>query len=176
MKKLFLIYFMSFLVQNNGISQASNSAKQEFGIELLRNSLINQPFRISKSRDINGKTITKEALKGKVVVINFWFTTCGPCIREIPHLNELVKQNKQNDILFLAPAPDEKERIEKFLNKHPFEYNIIPSSLDLINSLKIENFPTHLVIDKSGIIRDVFIGYSDDINDKLQTAIDKLTH
>ena len=60
------------------------------------------------------------------------------------------------------------------MKKYAFEYNIIPSSTDFISALNIENFPTHLVIDKEGIIRKVFIGYADDIKTKLQIEINKL--
>jgi hypothetical protein len=42
--------------------------------------------------------------------------------------------------------------------------------------MNIENFPTHLVIDKEGVIRQVFIGYADDIKEKLQAEIAKLTN
>ena len=58
--------------------------------------------------------------------------------------------------------------------KYRFDYKIIPYSLDYITAAVIENFPTHLVIDKEGIVRQVFIGYAADIKEKLQAGIDKL--
>ncbi len=91
----------------------------------------------------------------------------------MPHLNKLVADNTDS-VVFIAPAPETESQIRNFLKKYTFEYNIIPSSIDFINSMKIENFPTHLVVDRQGIIRQVFIGYADDIKEKLQLEINKL--
>ena len=107
-------------------------------------------------------------------MINFWFTACKPCIAEMIYLNKLVEENKDSSVVFIAPAPENETQIKKFLKKYSFEYNITPFSTDFIASMNIENFPTHLVVDKEGIIRQVFIGYADDIKDKLQAEIDKL--
>jgi len=74
----------------------------------------------------------------------------------------------------LALSPDDKKAIGTFLKKRKFDYNIIPSSLDYISSLNINSFPTHLVIDKQGIIREVFVGYRTDIKEELQAKIDEL--
>jgi hypothetical protein len=90
------------------------------------------------------------------------------------YLNKLVQENKDSSVIFIAPAPENETQIKKFLKKYAFEYNITPSSADFISSMHIENFPTHLVVDKQGIIRQVFIGYADDIKEKLQAEIDKL--
>jgi peroxiredoxin len=92
----------------------------------------------------------------------------------MPHLNKLVEENKNNEVVFLAPAPEDENQIKKFLKKYSFDYNITPSSIGFITAMTIENFPTHLIIDKEGIIRQVFIGYVDDIKEKLQAEIDKL--
>jgi peroxiredoxin len=92
----------------------------------------------------------------------------------MPFLTELVAANKENPVVFIAPAPENETQIKKFLQKNTFTYQIVPSSLNYINTMHIENFPTHLVIDQDGIIRNAFVGYTDDIKMKLQEAIDKL--
>lgn len=143
-------------------------------MEAFKNSLINKPISTFQLTDLNNKIWDSNDVKGKIVVMNFWFTACKPCIQEMPHLNKLVEENKNNSIVFIAPAPENEIQVKKFLKKYSFDYNIIPSSLDYITALNIENFPTHLIIDKEGTIRQVFIGYADDIKDKLQVEIDKL--
>ena len=140
----------------------------------FKNSLINKPINSFKLTDLNNKLWDSNDVRGKVVVMNFWFTACKPCILEMPHLNKLVAENKDSDVIFIAPAPENETQVNKFLKKYSFDYNIIPSSLDYITALNIENFPTHLIIDKEGIVRQVFIGYADDIKEKLQAEIDKL--
>jgi thiol-disulfide isomerase/thioredoxin len=146
---------------------------QEAKREEFKKGLINKPLKPFHLTDLNGKKWNSDELKGKIVVINFWFTACKPCILEMPHLNQLVTDNNDS-VIFLAPAPENDVQIKKFLKKYRFDYTIIPLSLDYITALSIEYFPTHLVIDKEGIVRQVFIGYADDINKKLQLEIDRL--
>jgi thiol-disulfide isomerase/thioredoxin len=150
--------------------RATHDAK----IEAFKKSLVNESVKSFQFGGLDNKKWNSKELKGKIIVINFWFTGCKPCILEMPHLNKLVEENRNNDVIFIAPAPEGEAQIKKFLKKYSFDYNIIPSSLSSISELNIENFPTHLVIDKEGIIRQVFIGYADDIKEKLQAEIDKL--
>jgi cytochrome oxidase Cu insertion factor (SCO1/SenC/PrrC family) len=147
---------------------------QQAKIDAFKNGLIGTPLKPFHLTDLNNKKLDSKDLRGKTIVINFWFTACKPCIAEMIYLNKLVGENKDSSVVFIAPAPENETQIKKFLKKYSFEYNITPSSTDFIASMGIENFPTHLVVDKEGIIRQVFIGYADDIKDKLQAEIDKL--
>lgn len=155
-------------------SEKNERQQQQLAMEAFRAGLIGKPVPAFQLKDINEKTWRSDELKDKVLIINFWFTTCKPCIQEMPHLNELVKQNKDNPVIFIAPAPENETQVKKFLKKYTFDYNIVPASLDYITASKIESFPTHLVIDKNGIIKQVLIGYAADIREKLQAEIDKL--
>ena len=57
--------------------------------------------------DMNGKTYSLSSLKGKIVVINFWFVECKPCLIEMPDLNEIVEKYKSEEVVFLAFALNE---------------------------------------------------------------------
>jgi peroxiredoxin len=149
-------------------------AKFNAQMKAFREGLIGKPVRSFKLTDLNNKKWNSKTLKGQVVVMNFWFTACKPCVQEMPLLNEVVAAYKDRNVVFLAPGLDKEEQIRKFLNQYKFDYNIVASAGDYTDELKIENFPTHLVIDKQGIIRQVFLGYSDDINKKLKEEIEKL--
>ncbi len=152
----------------------SETAKFNAKMKAFREELIGKKIESFKFADLNDKKWNSKDLKGKVVVMNFWFTGCKPCIQEMPLLNEVVAANKDKAILFIAPAPEEKPQINKFLQKYQFDYNIIPSSTNYADKLGIEVYPTHFIIDKEGVIRQVLIGYSADIKDKLQQEINKL--
>ena len=147
---------------------------QQAKLDAFKNTLINKPVKSFHLTDLNGKKWNSKELRGKTIVINFWFTACKPCIAEMVYLNKLVEENKDSSVVFIAPAPENETQIKKFLKKYEFDYNITPSSTDFISSMNIENFPTHLIVDKEGTIRQVFIGYADDIKEKLQAEIDKL--
>lgn len=106
--------------------------------------------------DLNGNVIQLEDIHGKPMVLNLWFTTCKPCIAEIPSLNK-IKNMYKDDVVFLAMTFNDPAAVKKFLDKHPFDFAIIPSAENYINELTA-SFPTTLFIDKSGKIRDVVMG------------------
>jgi peroxiredoxin len=101
-----------------------------------------------EATDINGNKYSLEDLKGKVVVMNFWFTACKPCVMEIPELNELVHKYNKEDVVFLGFCLDPKTTVEPFLKKHPFEYNIIPSAGKTAQEYGLRSYPSHIIIGK----------------------------
>lgn len=115
--------------------------------------------------DINGKVYDKKTTSGKVMVLKCWFIACVPCVAEMPALNDLVNQYKnRNDILFVSLAFDSKENLKFFLMQHPFNYAVVPGQQNYImEELKIGSFPTHLIINKQGMIAKV-------VNDNVSLA------
>jgi peroxiredoxin len=112
------------------------------------------PFEVTS---LTGKTFKLEDLKGKYVVLNFWFIHCPPCLKEIPKLNQLVTAYGKGNFVFIAFALDNKYELESFLKQKPFTYNIIPKGLPMALKYNTEGtgrvaFPTHVVIDPNGDI------------------------
>ena len=116
------------------------------------------PFTVT---DITGAKFSLESLKGKVVVLNFWFIACKPCVMEIPELNELVEKYHNEDVVFIGFANDGMKAIEKFLTKQAFDYNLIPNSLMTAQSYQVFGFPTHIVINTNSKIELVLSGLSE---------------
>lgn len=110
--------------------------------------------------DIHGKQYSNESIKGKLVVINCWFVSCEPCVKEIPELNELVKKYKKRaDILFLAIGFDDKNEMIDFNKQRKFNYNLIYNAKSyLMDILGIESYPTHMVIQPDGTIAKIVPG------------------
>lgn len=115
------------------------------------------PFSVT---DLKGNQYSLEELKGKIVVLNFWFIACKPCIMEMPDLNELVAKYEGKDVVFLAIAMDGDSDLEKFLEKTPFDYQIIPSGSEIANKYEVLGFPTHVVIDQGSKISFMTSGLS----------------
>jgi len=124
--------------------------------------------------DIKGNSIKLSELRGKIVVLNFWFIKCKPCIQEMPHLNELVGHYNANDVVFLAITFDKKEMVEQFLEEHTFNYNIVSNAMDAIRIHGVNSFPTNMVINQNGEIVTKEIGYRTNIKEVLKASIDKL--
>lgn len=132
-----------------------------------------KPLPSFSLKTLDGKVINNESLKGKVVMINFWSITCGPCIVEMPELNELKAAHK--DVVFLAPAPEDAAKVRKFLAKHPFEFIILPDANKLFDAWGIDGYPKNFFVDKQGIIRLIKEGTpimnERDENGKVQLAV-----
>lgn len=104
-----------------------------------------------KTKDINGNKIDLKTLEGKIVVLNFWFIGCPPCRMEIPDLNNLVDSFKTNDkIVFVAIALDDRASLKNFLQKTPFNYDIIDFGRFIADKYGVHSYPTHLIIDTDG--------------------------
>lgn len=124
--------------------------------------------------DLNGNNIKLSELRGKVIVLNFWFIKCKPCIVEMPHLNELQSQFNFDDVVFLALTFDKKELVEQFLEEQAFSYNIASNAMDAIRINGVNSFPTNMIINQKGEIVLKEIGFRTDIKDVLKASIDSL--
>lgn len=115
-----------------------------------------------KVTSLDGKRFDLNALQGKVVVLNLWFIGCSPCRKEIPRLNELVKEFSGQPVVFLAPSLDSAESLREFLKQTRFEYHIVPDAEAIITGqFNASAFPTHIVINQTGLIEATLVGASE---------------
>ena len=121
---------------------------------------------------LDNSQIQLSQLKGKVVVMNFWFLACGPCIKEMPDLNELVKKYQGKDVEFIAVTYDKQDLVTESFKNHPFSYKQIANAQNIIDLYKATAFPTHLVIDKEGKILLSQLGNNSKIIEQLSKIID----
>jgi len=145
---------------------------QQNEMEPQKNDLLGQEAAKFSVIDIYGKAFSLEELKGKVIVLNFWFVECKPCVSEIPELNKLVEKYKGKEVVFIGFASNDKEKLMKFLNSNSFTYNIIPNTPEISDNYGVKGFPTHVIIDKDSIIRHHSLGPTTMSN--LEKSIEKL--
>ncbi|HQU56495.1 MAG: TlpA disulfide reductase family protein [Chitinophagaceae bacterium] len=110
-------------------------------------------FKDFGAYDINGNWINTKKLRGKVIVLNFWFTTCPPCQKERPYLNKIVDTyRKDSNVVFYAIALDSEKRLIPYMQQHFFKYDIIPNGREVADSYGIHSYPLQCIIDKEGKI------------------------
>jgi len=126
------------------------------------------PFSI---KDLNGNEHSLASLRGKVVVVNFWFISCPPCRMEIPGLNKLVKEFSGKDVVFLALALDDKKDLKEFLKKTPFDYTIVPEASKVADMYGVQGYPTHVVINRQGMVAARLIGGSETRHEDIRPFI-----
>jgi len=113
--------------------------------------------------DINGKNISLSDLKGKTVLLDFWGTWCGPCIKLIPKLKELyTKYKNQNfEILSIANDNDQNKWKNMVSNKGMTWTNVIDLTEKVVNQYQIKAYPTLMLIDKNGVFISIAASESD---------------
>jgi uncharacterized protein (TIGR03435 family) len=94
------------------------------------------------------------ALRGKVVVLEFWATWCGGCVAAFPHMNELVDELKSEPIVFISITDEKNEDyVRKFLTKRPLKTWVgIDGERGLYKAFKITGIPRTIIVGRDGKI------------------------
>jgi len=150
--------------QNIKDRSAYNKTKQKTSEDLL----IAPDFTLA---DLNGNTISLSDLKGKVVLLNFWGTWCGPCRKEIPDFINLSKKHKEDglEIIGVTLTSGPPENIQSFADRWGINYKLLTDingdETQTVTALygqatgkRITGIPTTFIIDRDGIIRQRYVG------------------
>lgn len=138
---------------------------------------LNKPAPYFSVTDVDGIKYDLAELKGKVVVLNFWFIGCAPCKREMPELNQFVVKYKNKDVVFLAFEVNHNDAGKVKAVARDFDYTHIPSTRkegDVANVYQIKTYPTSYVIDQKGVIRFGLAGYNPFKLAELDSTIERL--
>ena len=102
--------------------------------------------------DLNGQTYSLAALRGKVVVLNFWFIKCAYCQEEMPALKQLTADYRANpNVVFLSLARDDAAKLRQYVaEKGDFGFAILPMPKEVASRFAIGGYPTTIVIDQKG--------------------------
>jgi peroxiredoxin len=109
---------------------------------------------------LDGQTYNLNQFQGKVVVLTFWSTRCAICHSEIPKLNQVVDHYRGQDVVFLAVTMDNQVKVEPYIRKNPFNFNILPNAFGVMlqyadrdrNGNINMGFPAHFLINRHGNI------------------------
>jgi thiol-disulfide isomerase/thioredoxin len=121
---------------------------------------LNLEFRNDKKIDLE-----------KPTVINFWFTTCYPCIMEMPYL-ETMKDKYSKKVIFVGITFNDKAEIKRFLNEHNFSFDHITVDKSEISEFGVQSYPTTMFLDKNGIIQNFTNGLNQTLGDDGKYVID----
>ena len=123
-----------------------------FGVDMDSQDLVGQQLPDFNLKNINGKEISTNDLKGKPIVINFWFAACVPCIAEMPALNGLKEKYQDSGVVFLSMTFETKSTVLNFLQQHHFTFTSIPDAQAYCDKIT-KQYPVTLFVDKQGIIK-----------------------
>ena len=123
---------------------------------------------------LNGEQLSFSDFIGKTVVVNWWFVGCVPCMAEIPGLNKLIEQYKENsNVVFIAIAHSRRDDVNHFLESSEFNYIHSLANADAVRLLG-GTYPVNLIINSEGIIYYSTKGGGTDAHLKIDSALKKL--
>lgn len=101
--------------------------------------------------DLQGKTWTLKALRGEVVMVNFWATWCPPCQKEMPDLEELYKQFRNQRFVILAISDEDAAKVRPFIAERRITYPILLDPGHKVHDLfQVDGIPKSFVFDRDG--------------------------
>jgi cytochrome c biogenesis protein CcmG/thiol:disulfide interchange protein DsbE len=130
--------------------------------------------------DLNGKTVKLSALRGKVVLVDFWASWCGPCRESLPALDKLSKTYRDQGLVIVGVNIDDAPDVARqFLSKNKLSLSFV-----VVNDKKHEvaaryappTMPSSYVIDREGRVRSVHAGFRASDAAKLEGELKALLH
>jgi peroxiredoxin len=117
---------------------------------------IGKPLEI-KFKDLTGKEVDLQKMRGKVVLIDFWATWCGPCVAELPKVKAAYEKLHAKGFEIIGISFDrEKDKLEKFVAKEKIPWTqFFDSEGTLGEKYGIASIPTMWLVDQKGLLRDV---------------------
>ena len=100
-------------------------------------------------KDIEGKEWSNAKVAGRPMVLNFWYTGCGPCIREMPELNKWM--DLYPDATYLATTFDSATQIKKIVENRPFRFTQIADELAFFQLFNVSGMPVTILTDMKGL-------------------------
>jgi thiol-disulfide isomerase/thioredoxin len=131
---------------------------------------------------LDGKPVSSDDFTGKVVVLDFWGSWCGPCRVELPIFQAVYERYKDKVVVFLGmnyeraqPGRDLKQLARDYMAKNNLTFpTVVDHESVAANAYKITGYPTVFMIDKTGMVRYKNVGVSDGIEMILQDQIESL--
>ena len=142
-------------------SQAAPTQAKEQAVSLRKKiEREGRPLAL-KFTGFDGRAVDLAALKGKVVLIDFWATWCGPCVQELPNVKATYARLHGKGFEILGISLDSsREQLNAFLQKEQMPW---PQFFDgkgweneISRGFEVTGIPTMWLVDKKGIVRDVF--------------------
>ena len=103
--------------------------------------------------DLYGKKVELKQFRGKIILLNFWATWCGPCKEEMPFLETLQQQFKEKDFVVVTVSVDYEEAkfVREFINKQRYTFPVLlDPKCEVLDLFEVKGIPTTFIIDKKG--------------------------
>jgi peroxiredoxin len=165
MKKTFIILLLAFFTHSIMVAQEDAST-------LLKTGDVAPVFTC---KTVDGKLFDLSKCRGKIVMINFFATWCGPCNQELPVLQETIWEKYRNNpdfVLIILGREHTVQEVRDFVNKHKFTMPFAPDSARAVfKQYASQNIPRNVIVGKDGRIVFQNIGFTREEFAKIENLI-----
>ncbi|HEX4146107.1 MAG TPA: TlpA disulfide reductase family protein [Pirellulales bacterium] len=140
---------------------------------------VDRPSPEWKTTDLDGTPHALKDYRGKIVLLDFWYRGCGSCLRSMPQINQLADDFKDQPVVILGMNNDQDEAdarfvVEAFKITHPTLKNRIGKDEGINTQYATDMFPSFILIDQQGVVRDFRVGDLPTLRDDLAARIREL--
>jgi thiol-disulfide isomerase/thioredoxin len=156
------------------VAQHARMEKYNLDSAERRAKVLGKPAADFETTDIDGKKVKLADLRGKVVVLDFWYRGCGWCIKAMPQMNQLAEDFAGKPVAIFGMNIDRKEEDAKFvIQKMALKYPTLKAD-GLPQRFGVQGYPTLIIIDRQGKIHDIHVGYSPTLREDIGKEIRSL--
>ena len=157
--------------------QAAATAPQRKQVAVAeRQSALAPEFTL---KDLNDNTVSLASLRGKVVILDFWATWCGPCRKSMPLLDKFYTDTKPENVVVYGVNVWERggktDKVKPFITERGFHFPVLFGTNDLANAYGVQGIPTLVMIDPQGKIAYRHVGYNPTLPEVLAWQVNELS-
>jgi len=136
---------------------------------------IGRPAPNFKLPALSGGQVSLDQYRGKIVMLDFWATWCGPCQMTMPLLEKLQKEYPENLVLLAINLQEPNDTVRDYVRKQGLNSRVLLDEEGTVGeTYGTDSIPMQVLIDKNGIVRHVQIGFSPRMSSQLRAAIEQL--
>lgn len=141
---------LSLALAARGVAQTADDARPA--------TVGHAPPTLTAERIAGADPVSLADLRGRVVVMDFWATWCGPCRSIMPALDQLSVMHHAEGLTVIGVAREPTSRLRRHLEESPVTYTIARDTGGTLSRYGVRAIPTLVVIDRSGVVREIFVG------------------
>ena len=136
---------------------------------------VGSPAPDFKLQDLEGRAVSLDQFRGRIVMLDFWATWCGPCLLTMPVLENLAKEYPQDLKLLAINVAEPPDLVRSFVRQRNISSTVLLDQEGKVGDMYgSESIPMQVLIDRTGVVRRVTVGYSSTLANQLRSAIEQL--